>query len=151
MKLVIQKSKEAHVKVGGEITGQIDSGLVVLVGITHQDTEADIDALIQKMIHLRIFPDEAEKMNLSLIDTGGSILSISQFTLYADVRKGRRPNFTSAAKPDKANELYELFNEKIRKEGIRVETGEFGAMMDVSLVNEGPITIILETIDGKII
>lgn len=151
MKLVIQKSKKAHVKVDEKITGQIESGLVVLVGITHDDTEADIDVLIQKMIHLRIFPDENDKLNLSLVDTGGSILSISQFTLYADVKKGRRPNFTSAAKPEKAKMLYELFNQKLREESIPVETGVFGAMMDVSLVNEGPITITLESISGKLI
>lgn len=151
MKLVIQKSKEAHVKIDGKITGQIDSGLVVLIGITHQDTEADLDVLIQKMIHLRIFPDDTDKMNLSLMDTKGSVLSISQFTLYADVRKGRRPNFTSAAKPDQANKLYERFNEKLREADVHVETGEFGAMMDVSLVNEGPITITLESEAGKLI
>lgn len=151
MKLVIQRSKEAHVKVANEITGQIDSGLVVLVGITHDDTEEDLDVLIQKMINLRIFPDESNKLNLSLVDTKGSILSISQFTLYADVKKGRRPNFTQAAKPEKAKELYELFNEKLRQENIHVETGEFGAMMDVSLVNDGPVTITLESVAGKII
>lgn len=151
MKLVIQRSKEASVKINNEITGEIKSGLVVLIGITHQDTEADIDALIQKMIHLRIFPDEAGKLNLSLMDTKGSILSISQFTLYADVKKGRRPNFTSAAKPDQAKELYELFNQKLRTENIHVETGEFGAMMEVELVNDGPVTIALESSDGKLI
>ena len=151
MKLVIQRSKEASVKINNEITGEIKSGLVVLIGITHEDTEADIDALIQKMIHLRIFPDEAGKLNLSLIDTKGSILSISQFTLYADVKKGRRPNFTSAAKPDQASELYDLFNEKLRAEDIHVETGGFGAMMEVNLVNDGPVTIGLESIDGKLI
>lgn len=151
MKLVIQRSKEASVKINNEITGEIKSGLVVLIGITHQDTEADIDALIQKMIHLRIFPDEAGKLNLSLMDTKGSILSISQFTLYADVKKGRRPNFTSAAKPDQAKELYELFNQKLRAENIHVETGEFGAMMEVELVNDGPVTIALESSDGKLI
>lgn len=151
MKLVIQRSREAHVKVANEITGQIDSGLVVLVGITHDDTEEDLDVLIQKMINLRIFPDESNKLNLSLVDIKGSILSISQFTLYADVKKGRRPNFTQAAKPEKAKELYELFNEKLRQENIHVETGEFGAMMDVSLVNDGPVTITLESVAGKII
>ncbi len=151
MKLVIQRSKEAHVKIDEKITGQIKSGLVVLVGITHEDTEADIDVLVQKMIHLRIFPDESDKLNLSLVDTEGSILSISQFTLYADVKKGRRPNFTSAAKPDEAEKLYELFNQKLREENIHIETGVFGAMMDVSLVNEGPVTITLESISGKLI
>ena len=151
MKLIIQRSKEAHVKIDEKITGQIDFGLVVLVGITHEDTEADIDALIQKMIHLRIFPDESEKLNLSLVDTKGSVLSISQFTLYADVKKGRRPNFTDAAKPDVAEKLYDLFNQKLRDEDIHVETGEFGKMMDVSLTNEGPVTITLESVSGKLI
>ncbi len=151
MKLVIQRSKEASVKINNEVTGEIKSGLVVLIGITHQDTEADIDALIQKMIHLRIFPDEAGKLNLSLMDTKGSVLSISQFTLYADVKKGRRPNFTDAAKPGQANELYELFNQKLRAEDIHVETGEFGAMMEVELINDGPVTIALESSDGKLI
>lgn len=151
MKLVIQRSKQAHVKIDGKITGQIQAGLVVLIGITHQDTEADIDVLVQKMIHLRIFPDETGKLNLSLINTEGSILSISQFTLYADVKKGRRPNFTNAAKPAEAERLYELFNQKLRAEAIHVETGEFGAMMDVSLINEGPVTITLESILGKLV
>src|SRR5690625_6145885 len=120
MKLIIQRSKEAHVKIDEKITGQIDFGLVVLVGITHEDTEADIDALIQKMIHLRIFPDESEKLNLSLVDTKGSVLSISQFTLYADVKKGRRPNFTDAAKLDVAERLFDLFNKKLRNKYINV-------------------------------
>lgn len=151
MKLVVQRSKEASVKINNEITGKIKSGLVVLIGITHKDTETDVDALIQKLIHLRIFPDETGKLNLSLLNTKGSILSISQFTLYADVKKGRRPNFTKAAKPDRANELYELFNEKLRNEGVHVETGEFGAMMDVNLINDGPVTILLESNEGKLL
>lgn len=151
MKLVIQRSKQAHVKIDDQITGHIESGLVVLIGIGHQDTEADIDALVKKMIHLRIFPDETGKLNLSLLNTEGSVLSISQFTLYADVKKGRRPNFTNAAKPEIAESLYNLFNQKLRNETVHVETGEFGAMMDVSLVNDGPVTILLESIDGKLI
>src|SRR5699024_12367407 len=114
-----------------------------------EDTAADIDALIQKMSHLRIFPGESEKLNLSLVDTKGSVLSISQFTLYADVKKGRRPNFTDAAKPDGAERLYDLFNQKLRNEDIHVETGEVGKMMDVSLTNEGPVTITLESGAGK--
>src|SRR5699024_5877424 len=144
MKLIIQRSKEAHVKIDEKITGQIDFGLVVLVGITYEDTEADIDALIQKMIHLRIFPDASEKLNLSLVDTKGSVLSISQFTLYADVKKGRRPNFTDAAKQDVAERLYDLFNQKLRNEDIHVETGECGKMIDDSLTSEGAVPITLE-------
>lgn len=151
MRAVIQRSKQAHVKVAGETIGKIDTGLVILLGITHQDTEQDIDTLVNKIIHLRIFEDEENKLNLSLKDTAGSILSISQFTLYADVRKGRRPSFVKAAHPDKAASLYDLFNEKLRQEGIHVETGQFGAMMDVQLINDGPVTIIMETALGKII
>ena len=106
--------------------------------------------MADKLVHLRIFEDYENKMNKSLIDVQGSVLSISQFTLYADIRKGRRPSFVQAAHPDKAKRLYELFNHKLAEKGIRVETGEFGAMMDVELVNNGPVTIILETIDGKL-
>lgn len=151
MRAVIQRAKRANVKVDGEIIGEIEQGIVVLLGITHEDTEADLDVLINKMIHLRIFEDEEQKMNLSLKDMAGSILSISQFTLYADIRKGRRPSFTKAADPEKAEKLYDLFNEKLRRENIHVETGKFGAMMDVELINDGPVTIIMETELGKII
>lgn len=151
MRAVIQRVKHANVKVENEVIGEINNGLVVLLGITHEDTEADINALVQKLIHLRIFEDEENKLNNSLVDIQGKILSISQFTLYADVRKGRRPNFINAAKPEYAETLYELFNDKLRKENINVETGSFGAMMEVELVNDGPVTIILETKDGKIV
>lgn len=151
MKAVIQRVNRASVTVDDEVVGKIDHGFVILLGVTHEDTEADVDALVQKIIHLRVFEDEAGKLNRSLIDTNGSILSISQFTLYGDVRKGRRPNFMQAAKPDVANKLYELFNEKIKEQGVHVETGVFGAMMDVSLVNNGPVTIIIETENGKIV
>lgn len=151
MRAVIQRVKHANVKVENEVIGKINNGLVVLLGITHEDTEADINALVQKLIHLRIFEDEENKLNNSLVDIQGKILSISQFTLYADVRKGRRPNFINAAKPEYAETLYELFNDKLRKENINVETGSFGAMMEVELVNDGPVTIILETKDGKIV
>src|SRR5699024_7827293 len=142
---------QASVTVDGEVVGEIDHGLVVLLGVSEQDTEADIDAIIQKMIHLRIFEDDEGKMNLSLMDVEGSILSISQFTLYADIRKGRRPSFTKAMHPTKAEEIYDIFNEKLTTAGIQVATGTFGAMMDVSLTNDGPVTIIMETADGKII
>src|SRR5690625_28598 len=149
MRAVIQRSKQASVKVDDQTIGSIEKGLVVLLGITEQDTEADIDAIIHKLIHLRIFQDDADKMNISLLDIGGSILSISQFTLYADIRKGRRPSFIKAAEPDKANQLYEFFNKAVQSHGVEVKTGEFGAMMNVNLINQGPVTIILETENGK--
>lgn len=147
MRLVIQRSKEATVSVKGNIIGSIDKGLVVLVGVTHEDTLEDVEYVVNKCINLRIFEDEAGKMNLSLKDAGGEVLSISQFTLFADTRKGRRPSFVDAAKPDVANELYEAFNKKVRDEGIDVATGEFGADMDVSLINDGPVTIIIDSKD----
>ncbi|MCM3738642.1 D-aminoacyl-tRNA deacylase [Oceanobacillus luteolus] len=147
MKAVIQRAKDASVSVDGQIIGAIDHGLVVLLGVTHEDTVEDAKYLVNKIMHLRIFEDENEKMNLSLKDVGGSILSISQFTLYADTRKGRRPSFIHAAKPEEANQLYEAFNAELRKENIQVETGEFGAMMDVSLTNVGPVTIIIDSKD----
>ncbi|MFC4558920.1 D-aminoacyl-tRNA deacylase [Virgibacillus kekensis] len=148
MKAVIQRAKDAKVTVNEEVIGKIDYGFVVLLGAAHEDTEEDADYLINKLVHLRIFEDEAGKMNLSLKDVEGEILSISQFTLYADTRKGRRPNFVKAAKPDKADKLYNYFNRKIEEQhGIHVETGEFGAMMDVQLTNEGPVTIIIDSKD----
>ncbi|MGE6375529.1 D-aminoacyl-tRNA deacylase [Peribacillus muralis] len=145
MRVVLQRAKAAKVVVADEIIGQIDSGLVLLVGITHGDTIEDTAYLADKIVHLRIFEDENEKMNHSLLDVGGSILSVSQFTLYGDCRKGRRPNFMDAARPEVANELYEAFNEELRKKGVHTETGQFGAMMDVQLTNDGPVTLILES------
>lgn len=145
MKVVVQRSKEANVKVDDKIVGQIQSGLVLLVGITHTDTIDDVRYMADKIVNLRIFEDEEGKMNRSLLDVGGEILSISQFTLYGDCRKGRRPNFMEAAKPDYAKQLYDQFNEEIRAKGISVETGQFGAMMDVSLTNDGPVTLIVES------
>lgn len=144
MRVVIQRSKQASVQVNGEIVGKIEKGLVLLVGITHSDTIEDVNYIAERIVNLRIFEDEEDKMNLSLLDVGGAILSISQFTLYGDCRKGRRPNFMEAAKPEYANELYEKFNERLKSKGVQVETGIFGAMMDVSLINDGPVTIILE-------
>lgn len=145
MKAVIQRTKSAEVRVQDEIVGKINNGLVVLLGVTHGDTPEDVDYLVQKIIHLRIFEDEDGKMNLSLKDVEGSILSVSQFTLYGDTKKGRRPNFTEAAPPEQAKELYDLFNKRLKEEGIAVETGVFGAMMDVEFVNSGPVTFILES------
>jgi D-aminoacyl-tRNA deacylase len=146
MRVVVQRSKGASVTVAGEVIGRITKGLVLLVGVTHDDTEADAAYLAEKIANLRIFEDEEEKMNLSLLDVGGEILSISQFTLYGDCRKGRRPNFMAAARPDQANQLYEVFNRILREKGITVETGRFGAMMDVQLTNDGPVTIIVDSI-----
>ncbi|MDP1417406.1 D-aminoacyl-tRNA deacylase [Peribacillus simplex] len=145
MRVVLQRSKAAKVVVADQIIGQIDSGLVLLVGVTHGDTIDDAAYLADKIVNLRIFEDENEKMNHSLLDVGGSILSVSQFTLYGDCRKGRRPNFMDAARPEEANEIYEAFNEELRKKGVHTETGQFGAMMDVQLTNDGPVTLILDS------
>ncbi|RLL47990.1 D-tyrosyl-tRNA(Tyr) deacylase [Oceanobacillus piezotolerans] len=145
MKAVIQRARNANVKVDGKVIGDIKHGFVILLGITHDDNEEDVDYLVKKIIHLRVFEDDNEKMNHSLLDVNGEVLSISQFTLYADTKKGRRPSFIQAAKPEEANILYEQFNEKLRAEGIVVETGQFGAMMDVTLTNDGPVTLIIDS------
>lgn len=151
MKVILQRAKDAEVTVKNASVGKIENGFVALVGgITHGgDTEEDLEYLVNKTIHLRIFEDNQGKMNLSLKDIGGSILSISQFTLYADCRKGRRPNFMQAAKPDQAEKLYEQWNRKLRNNGITVETGAFGEMMNVSFTNVGPVTIILDSAERK--
>lgn len=145
MKAVLQRAKHASVTVDHSVIGQIDNGLVILLGVTHDDTIDDINFLVKKIINLRIFEDEEGKMNLSLKDVGGEILSISQFTLYGDTSKGRRPNFLQSAKPDQAKALYEQFNQILSDNGISVETGVFGAMMDVQLTNHGPVTFILDS------
>ena len=147
MRIVIQRCKSASVEVEGKTVGEIDLGLMILVGVTEGDTLKDANYLADKAAGLRIFEDEAGKMNHSVEDVGGSILSVSQFTLYGDCRKGRRPNFMAAAKPEPALELYEAFNEALRARGLTVETGVFGAMMDVSLVNSGPVTLIVDSRD----
>ncbi|MBS4176229.1 D-aminoacyl-tRNA deacylase [Lederbergia citrea] len=144
MKVVLQRSKDASVTVDGKITGSIKRGFVLLVGVTHEDSEQDCAWLADKIVNLRVFEDEEGKMNRSLLEEGGEILSVSQFTLYGDCSKGRRPSFISAARPDQAQLLYEHFNKLLREKGIHVETGVFGAMMDVKLVNDGPVTLILE-------
>lgn len=145
MKVVIQRCKEASVAVNGSIVGQINQGLMVLVGVTHGDTEKDAKYLAEKVSGLRIFEDEHGKMNFSVKDMGGAILSVSQFTLYGDSRNGKRPNFMAAAKPDVAEEIYELFNRELNAKGLQVESGRFGEMMDVSLTNWGPVTLIIES------
>lgn len=145
MKAVIQRSGPASVTVNGEIVGRIQQGLVLLIGITHDDTEQDARYLADKIAHLRIFEDEQGKMNFNVLEAGGQALSISQFTLYGDCRKGRRPNFMEAAKPELAKPLYEQFNQMLCEAGLHVETGIFGAMMEVSLVNDGPVTLLLDS------
>lgn len=144
MKLVIQRVSEANVKVDNKIVGQIKQGFVVLLGVGENDTKKEADYLVQKLLKLRVFTDENDKMNLSVQDRKGELLIISQFTLYADCSSGNRPSFINAAKPEKANELYEYFVEECKKTGINVQTGIFAADMKVSLVNDGPVTIILE-------
>lgn len=144
MRVVIQRSKNSKVTIDGKVNGSIDHGYVLLVGFTEGDNETIIGKMIDKIIHLRIFEDENEKMNLSILDVGGSILSISQFTLYANAKEGRRPSFTDALNPIDATKLYDLFNEKLSK-FIHVETGIFGADMKVEIYNDGPVTIILDS------
>lgn len=145
MKVVLQRAKNASVTVDGSITGAINKGYVLLVGITHTDTLEDIQYVAKKIAELRIYEDENGKMNRSILEAGGAILSVSQFTLYADVKKGRRPSFIEAARPDYAEGLWQAFNEELSTYGLQVETGIFGAMMEVALVNDGPVTIIVES------
>ncbi|MGN7295592.1 D-aminoacyl-tRNA deacylase [Ferdinandcohnia sp. SAFN-114] len=145
MKVVVQRAKNASVVVQNEVVGAIKNGLMLLVGITHTDTLEDIKYVADKIVNLRIFEDDEGKMNQSLLDVKGDILSVSQFTLYGDCRKGRRPNFMDAAKPEFAEKMYDLFNAEIREKGVHVETGSFGAMMDVQFTNVGPVTLIIES------
>ena len=144
MKVVLQRSKAASVTVDGAVTGAIDSGYVLLVGITHEDSQEDVLYLAKKIANLRLWEDDG-KMNHSILEHGGAILSVSQFTLYGDAKKGNRPSFTSAARPEVAEPLWEAFNQALREHGLHVETGVFGAMMDVALINDGPVTILLES------
>ena len=145
MRAVVQRVSRASVTVDGEITGKIGKGLLVLLGVSTEDEESDAIYLLDKIINLRIFEDAAGKMNLSLAETGGELLVVSQFTLYGDTRRGRRPSYIEAAAPEKANSLYEFFVAEARKQIGRVETGRFQAMMDVELVNDGPVTILLDS------
>ncbi len=145
MRAVVQRVSQARVTVQGEVTGKIDRGLLVLIGIGSADTESGADYLADKIAGLRIFEDAQGKMNLSVADVGGSVLAVSQFTLYGDVRHGRRPSFDAAAPPEKARALYEYFVERIRATGLRCETGRFQEMMQVELVNDGPVTILLDS------
>ncbi len=147
MRVVVQRISRGRVICNDRITGAIEAGLLLLVGVTHTDLEDDARRLAEKVVNLRIFEDEAGKMNRSVLDTGGEILSVSQFTLYADVRKGRRPSFTGAAKPEAAEKLYEYFNDQLRDRGVTVKTGCFGGVMDVDFVNSGPVTIIIDSAD----
>lgn len=144
MKIVLQRVKRAHVTVESKITGSINKGILILLGVHNDDTEQQADFLAAKCAELRIFPDSEKKMNLSLNDVDGEALVVSQFTLYGNCRKGRRPSYTNAAPPDKGERLYDYFVEKMRGHARVVQTGIFGAMMDVELVNDGPVTIILE-------
>ena len=145
MRVILQRVTSSSVVIDGKCVGKSGLGYMLLVGFTHDDTEKDIDYMIDKIIHLRVFSDNDGNMNLSLEDVKGSILSISQFTLYADARKGRRPSFIEAMRPEKATILYDLFNQKLKETGIPVETGIFGADMKVNLTNDGPVTICLES------
>lgn len=145
MRAVVQRVSRASVLVDGELTGSIGAGLLVLLGVAAVDVERDADYLVEKILHLRIFDDEEGKMNLSLLDTGGALLVVSQFTLYGDTRRGRRPSFINAAPPAEADRLYQYFVARARDQVSRVETGRFQAMMDVELVNAGPVTIIIDS------
>jgi D-aminoacyl-tRNA deacylase len=145
MRAVVQRVTRAKVTIDGQVTGEIGPGLLVLLGVGREDTESDADYIADKICGLRIFHDAEQKMNLSVIEAGGAVLAVSQFTLYGDVRRGKRPSFDAAARPDRALQLYEYFVSKIRAAGLRCETGRFQEMMDVELLNSGPVTILLDS------
>ncbi len=147
MRVVVQRVRSARVSVANDIVGEIGRGLLVLVGFTHDDAEPDLTFMADKIVNLRIFEDPEGKMNDSLLDIGGSLLSVSQFTLYGNARNGRRPNYMEAARPEIAQPLYDRFNALLRDTGMIVRTGRFGAMMDVELINDGPVTLWLDTDD----
>ncbi len=150
MRTLLQKVSSACVKIEEKTIGKIEKGFLIFLGITHEDSEKDVKWLVNKIKNLRIFEDENEKMNLSLSDVNGEVLIVSQFTLYGDCAKGRRPSFIKAAKPEFANELYLKFIEEFKKIGIKTETGKFGAHMKVELLNDGPVTIIIDTVETNI-
>ncbi|HQM48754.1 MAG TPA: D-aminoacyl-tRNA deacylase [Candidatus Hydrogenedentes bacterium] len=145
MRAVIQRVSEALVTVDGRVTGQIGKGLLLLLGVGHEDTEDDARLMAEKVVGLRCFADAESKFNLSVVEVGGAILAISQFTLFGDCRKGRRPSFSDAARPEPATVLYEGVVQRLREKGLTVETGEFGAHMSVHLVNDGPVTLLIDT------
>jgi D-aminoacyl-tRNA deacylase len=145
MRAVVQRVTDARVEVAGEVAGGVGAGFLLLLGVGRDDTESDADYLAEKIANLRVFDDDGGKMNRSLLETGGAVLVVSQFTLYGDVRRGRRPSYSDAAEPEKANQLYETFVERLRSFGVKVETGVFQAMMKVSLTNDGPVTILLDS------
>jgi D-aminoacyl-tRNA deacylase len=145
MRAVIQRVTEASVEISNEVVSRIDGGLLVLLGVARDDANKDADYLAEKSVNLRVFVDDAGKMNRSLLETSGAMLVVSQFTLYGDTRRGRRPSYSDAAEPEKANQLYEYFVERVRSFGVTVETGAFQATMKVSLTNDGPVTILLDS------
>ena len=145
MRAVVQRVKRAEVRLGEEVVGRIGVGVVVLLGVGKSDTEATAEAMAEKIANLRVFDDDQGRMNRSLLETGGQALCVSQFTLYGDCRKGRRPSYDQAAAPDRALLLYESFVASLRKRGVSTETGRFRAMMDVELVNDGPVTLLLDS------
>jgi D-tyrosyl-tRNA(Tyr) deacylase len=145
MRAVVQRVSEAWVRVEGAVVGRIDLGLLVLLGVGAEDVAADAEQLAQKVVHLRVFPDQAGQMNRSVFEVGGAVLAVSQFTLFGDARKGRRPSYAAAAAPEEANRLYEHFVSQVREQGVPVETGVFRAMMEVALVNQGPVTLLLDS------
>jgi D-aminoacyl-tRNA deacylase len=145
MRAVVQRVSRCHVTVAGNVVGEIGAGLLVLLGVSKTDNEAAADYLVEKIIGLRIFEDAEGKMNLAVQDSGGAVLVVSQFTLYGDVRRGKRPSFDAAARPEEAKRLYEYFVAKVRAAGLHCETGQFQAMMEVELVNSGPVTIMVDS------
>lgn len=149
MKVVIQRSKNSNVKINNEIVGEINNGLVILLGVGKNDTIDDIDYLVNKIVNLRIFEDADGKMNESLLDIGGEVLLISQFTLFADTKKGRRPSFINAGTAEKAKEYYEIFEDRLNQQGVLTQTGVFQAHMEVNIINDGPVTIIIDTKEDK--